>query len=426
MVSRTQPKINLGLPAPTIFSDSTELSAFGNLLVSQSIELFSSQQQYGDNTTDWETSLAGAGAISFLPNESTIQMSPGGTAAGSSATRQTRLYHRYLPGHGTRVRMSFCFDGGVDPIADAGNTRRIGYYDANDGVFLEAASGVVSFVLRSSTSGSPSDANRVAQADWSIDRFDGQGPSGITIDWSKAQNLFIDLQWLGVGRVRVGFMIGGTTYLAHVFDGGNVLTGVYMKTANLPNRLETINTGTSSRIFTMKHICTSVMTGGGASPNSGSEYCYNNGGAGTAVGASARIPIVSLRAKTTGPNGVRNTGQISLEQFDVAAVGANAIFWELIFNPALTGAAFAALDAAHSLADVDKTATAVSGGTVLDAGYLAAGAQSKNDTAQIVNIKDLILAYSGLLNNQDIMTIVCTAPAGATSAFANLQWLERI
>ncbi len=309
--------VNLGYGAPITFDDSMHLSAFGRVAVSQSIELFSSQQQYGDDPTEWETALAGTGAVTFLPNESTVQLSTGGTAAGASAIRQTRLYHRYVPGHGQQILQTFCFDGGVQVT---GNTRRIGYFDASNGIFLEASGETVYVVRRSNVTGTPVDF-RVAQEDWNVDRLDGSGPSGITADWSKTQILMTDLQWLGVGRVRVGFNIDGMLVPVHFFNHANIQPTVYMTTANLPCRVENFNSATANGVVTMRHICTSVVTGGGAEPSYGKLYAYNNGGAGTAVNSSTPIPIISVRAATTGPNGVRNTGQLSLEQYDVAAVG---------------------------------------------------------------------------------------------------------
>ncbi len=415
--------LNLGPNAPTFFGDSLEVSASGRLFVSQPIMLLSSQQQYGDNADIWETAVAGTGAITFLPNESTIQMSPGGTASGASVIRQTKLYQRYTPGHGLTIHETFCFDGGVDPNI-IGNTRRLGYYDANDGVFLEAANGIVSFCQRSSITGTPSDALKVPQSLWSHDAFDGTGPSGKTIDWSKAQSLLIDLRWLGVGRVRLAFEIDGTAFLAHEFLNANVNPTVYMKTANLPCRFETVNTATASSTQTLRQICVSVESGGGVEPSYGKMFTYNNGGAGTAIGSGARIPLISVRAKTAGPNSVRNTGRILIGQYDVAAIGANPVFWELVLNPTLTSASFAAVDVNNSIAEVDKAATAVSGGVVLDAGYLSASAQSKGLSTQFADLKSLVLTYSGLLNHQDVMTLVGSAPGGATTAFANLQWLE--
>ena len=416
------PVVIPGSPFPITFADSNALTAFGRLATSQPQVLFNSQQQYGDDPTVWENLFVGTGAISFLPAESTMQMSTGGTANLASAIRQTRLYHRYTPGQEQVIFQTFCMDGGA---TITNNTRRIGYFDANNGIFLEVAGTTVSVVQRTSTSGSASDAAKIAQASWNVDTF-GAGvlnPSGITIDWTKTQILVIDMQWLGVGRVRIGFDIDGVFYPCHYFKNANILTTVYMTTANLPCRLENFNTGTASGTATLRHICTSVTTGGGTESSYGHQFSYNTGGAGRALANGATVPIISLQAKTTGPNSARNTGQIVLKQYDIAVLGINPVFWQLVLNPTLTGAAFASY-ATASITNVDNTATVTAGGVVLDSGYLNASSSIKGAASSSAAIKQLILSYSGLLNVQDKITLVANAPAGLTTVYCGMQWLE--
>lgn len=411
-----------GSPVPITLADSQFVSTFGRLLVGSPEAIFISQQQYGDDTSVWESAFSGTGVNTFLPNESTIQMSTGGTANGASSIRQTRLYHRYTPGYGLTILRTFCMDGGA---TITNNRRRVGYFDQNNGHFLEINGTSVSLVQRSFTSGAAVDTP-VAQASWNIDKFDGNGPSGVLIDWSKTQILIIDLQWLGVGRVRIGFDVNGVFYPAHQFLNANNLSVVYMSTANLPLRTENTNIGLASGTATLRHICDAVLTGGGAPPIYGHQYSYDgNGGAGTAVTNLQRRPIISVRAKTTGPNSLRNTGQIEVQEIDVSVIGTNPIRWELVLNGTLTGASFAAYNAANSIAEVDLSATAIANGIVLDSGYLASSTSFKGGvTSRVDDIKQHVLAYSGLLSQRDVMTIVCTAPAGNTTAYGSMTWLE--
>ena len=417
------PVVIPGSPFPINFADSASLTAFGKLATSQAQVLFNSQQQYGDDTTVWESAFVGTGANTFLPAESTIQMSTGGTANLASAIRQSRLFHRYTPGQEQVVFMSFCMDAGA---TITNNTRRVGYFDASNGIFLEVAGSTVSVVSRTNTSGSPSDAAKVAQASWNVDTF-GAGalnPSGVTIDWTKTQILVIDLQWLGVGRVRIGFDIAGVFYPAHYFSNANSLTKVYMTTANLPCRLENFNTGTATGTATLRHICAAVTTGGGAEANYGHQFSYGGGGATatTLNTSSGRIPIISLQAKTTGPNSVRNTGQIVLKEYDTVVAGNGSLYWELVLNGTLTGSAYSSF-ATNSIANVDRTATAISGGAVLDSGYLNSSGGVRSTAEAVSNVKQLILSYSGLLSVQDQITLVATA-VNNTSVACNFKWLE--
>ena len=413
-------------PFPITLADSNTMSAFGRLNVNDSQSIFSNSQQYGNDATEWETAVVGTGTTTFLPNESTIQMSTGGTANSASCIRSTRLNHRYTPGHGLTTIQSFVFDGGA---ATTNNTRRIGYFDTNNGIYLEDASGTINIVQRSFVSGSVVNT-AVAQAAWNVDVFDGthsaSNPSGILINWAEAQILIIDLQWLGVGRVRVGFDIGGVFYPAHQFLNANTTkTAVYMTTANLPLRLENTNTGTAGGTYTLRHICSSVNTDGGTETLYGKLASANNnavGAGGLSIAAATTKPLVSIQAATTGPNSVRNSGQTILQSYLVLNSGSNQIYWQLLLNATLTGASFAA---AGNITNVDTSATAVSGGTLLDSGFLSSSALNKGVVnQQAVDVKQMILVYSSLLSHQDTLTLVATTVGGLGVAWGGMTWLE--
>ena len=413
-----------GAPFPVIMADSGAVSAFSRLNVSQNMSIFSNVQQYGDNTTVWESAYVGTGAITFLPNESTIQMTTGGTGSTASCIRQSRLYHRYTPGHGLTTIQTFVFDGG---ISVTNNTRRVGYFDSNNGIYLEAVNGTVNLVLRSYTTGAVVET-RVAQSSWNVDKFDGTGPSGITINWVDAQILIIDLQWLGVGRDRIGFDINGSIYWAHYFQNANAKTTVYMTTANLPLRYENFNTGTAGGTYTLRHICSNVNTDGGTESLYGHQYSANNnavGAGGLAVTSGATKPLISIQANTVfGSGSVRNTGQIIVQSYTTVNNALNSAFWQLILNGTLTGASFASFGT-MSVANVDTTATAITGGIVLDSGYISSSASNKGTTQQTAaDIKQMVLAYSGLLNHQDTITLVATAVGGAATVWGGFTWLE--
>lgn len=334
------------------FADSASNDAFSRIRTSHPVTLFDSMQQYGDNALVWENSFTGTGAVSNLLNESSVILSTGGTGSGAKVTRSTRAYHRYQPGKSQMILMTFTLGTAVSNLR-----RRVGYFDANNGLFLEQISSGVSFVRRTNVTGTPTDT-AVAQASWNIDKFDGTGPSGITLDFTKTQIMVIDLQWLGAGRVRFGFDINGIIYLAHQSLHANILSTVYMTTACLPIRLEIENTGVTSGTNTMQHICSAVISEGGFQGNYGFQFSEANT---VGVGVTIRRPILSIRAKTTGPNSVRNTGHILLKAVEVMATS-NSCLFEVVLNGTLTGASFAAVNATYSLAERDSSATAISGG----------------------------------------------------------------
>ena len=223
--------------------------AFGRVRVSDPATLFDSQHQYTSQPLYWGEQATGTGAATHLPNEASVRLSTGGTASGAKMYRRTKAYFRYQPGKSQFIAMTFVLGAATNNLR-----RRVGYYDSHNGIFVEQTGSGASVVRRTYTSGSAVD-NVVAQDSWSIDRFDGTGPSGVTLDWTKTQILVIDLQWLGVGRVRVGFYVNGVLYYAHEFLNANNLSLVYMTSANLPLGYEIENTGITAGTNTMDCIC---------------------------------------------------------------------------------------------------------------------------------------------------------------------------
>ena len=425
--------VSIGNPFPIMFGDSVSMSPFGRTKVSSAISVFNSQQQYGDDAYNWENLVAGGAPASptFLPNESTIQLTTGTTASGASQIRQSRLYHRYVPAHGTTDAQTFVFDSGA---SIANNTRRVMFGDQFNACYLECVGTTINIVFRTYVTGSVVET-RVAQALWNVDSFGAAGgvlnPSGITVDWTKSQIFLLDLQWLGAGRIRACLDINGVVWPFHEFNNANVRTTAYWTTANLPLRYECFNTGVAGGVATLRQICAAVQSGGGNEVGFGKLYGASTGATPIAISNGQTRPLISLRASTLGPNSVRNTGQITIGTYGVTIAGSNQLFWQLLYNPtAFTGAVFQRYSAitafgnAPSIADIDVTATGVSGGYVIDSGFLNGSSSFKGSAQVNEGVKALVLAYSGLLDHQDVLTLVVTAPSGATTAFAAMQWTE--
>ena len=164
-------------------------------------------------------------------------------------------------------------------------------------------------MLFRSTSGAVVE-RRVAQSDWSFDTYDGNGYSAQSsnaehrsgIDVSKTNILWFDIEWLGVGDVRCGFVVDGTMKTAHIFHNDNVNTLPYMTTASLPLRYEIKNVGTTASSSTLRQICSTVISEGGY------QLAGLQQGIGTPITtpytlttAGTYYPLVSLRLKSS-PN----------------------------------------------------------------------------------------------------------------------------
>ena len=384
----------------------TALDAFGRQRVSQPYTLFDSQNRYAaDNQFD--SSTTGTGSTTFNTNQASVSMSV--TAGGvGSVVRQTYRSFPYQPGKGLLVLATF--------VMDASNSvnlsQRVGYFNTDNGVFFQKVDGVNSFVLRSNTSGTPSDARTVNQADWNGDPLDGTGTSGYTLDLTKPQILWMDFEWLGVGSVRCGFIINGEYIVCHTFNTANVYgTTVYMTTAILPVRYE-ITTTTSAVAATLTQICCSVVSEGGFEQTSIDHVARRTTIFTTINTAATFYPIVSIRLASgrTGavvlPNRVQFLPTTS-QNYEVA----------LLKNPTLTGATWAATVPSDSNVEYDVAATAISSiGTIAQTDYVtSSGSAGVSQTSAPTGYNwDLQLGVS-LAGVSDIYTLAVRTVSGATT-----------
>lgn len=388
--------------------DKNNFDAFGRLRVSQPFTLFDSQNRYASDPA-FDTSLTGSGTTTFLSNESAVRMDVT-TASGDKVIRQTKRYFPYQPGKSLLVISTF-----VMAAAKIGLRQRVGYFDTNNGVFLQRENAELSFIIRTYTSGSPSDTRKVAQSSWNGDKLDGSGASGVTLDTTKAQIMFMDFEWLGVGSVRVGFVVDGEYITAHTFDNANEVTAVYMQTATLPIRLEIENTALTASASSMKQICSSVMSEGGYEQMSVEQVARRTTTL-TGIGTSF-VPLVSIRLASDALGSV-----IIPKQVRVLPIANGEYEIALIKNATLTSASYDTTTFAN--VDFDVSATAMTGGDVVLNEYATAsnqsGAQSQND---LVYNFDMQLG-STIAGTSDVYTVAVRILSGTGSAIGSLAFYD--
>jgi hypothetical protein len=80
---------------------------------------------------------------------------------------------------------------------------------------------------------------RFPQSAWNLDRCDGTGPTGYSIDLARSQMVYIDFSWYGAGSVRFGFKDQyGAVFYAHKIVNNNQLVLAFMRSGNIPARYE--------------------------------------------------------------------------------------------------------------------------------------------------------------------------------------------
>ena len=381
------------------------VDAFGRQRMSEPFTLLDSTLRYSKQTELWDEALTGSATTNYLVNESSLELKTT-TASGDIAHRQTKRYLPYEPGKSQRVECSFVMNR---PIA--GLKQQVGYFDSENGVFLQSNGTAVQIVRRSYVTGSTVDV-AVNQADWNLDKLDGTGDSGLVLDVTKANILIMDLEWLGVGGVRIGFVIDNRIVYAHHFKNANNLSTVYMTTATLPVAYRIENTGAIASPATLKQIACTVISEGGYNME-GQKYPALTVPTLKACGTTETL-CAAIRLKAGRTKNVVFPTAVS------AVSDSNAPFeWKIRLNPTLTGGSWT--DAANGRGNVEVNTTATfSGGTIIGSGYVSGG--SGVDFPEGRGILNALGVTIGGVS--DVLVITVVGSKANAEALANIHWSE--
>jgi hypothetical protein len=169
---------------------------FGEQLTGKRISQMNFKPTWGVSALRYETVVTGAGAsVGEINGEFILQS---GTAANSVALIRTNQRGQYQAGAmgqagiGVRIPIeptstAFCEWGYTDFVN--------GFYDGVDGAgrFVAYATGGV--------------VTKVYQADWNIDKLDGTGASGYTLNLADGNVAQIDFTWYGYGDIEFNFLL---------------------------------------------------------------------------------------------------------------------------------------------------------------------------------------------------------------------------
>ena len=393
------------------------VDAFGRSRVSQPLTLFDSSHRYKDNGL-WSTSNSAGTTYNFNANAGLVELNLP-TTSGAEIVRETTKVFSYQPGKSLQILNTVVME---PPKANL--RQRVGYYGANNGIYLEANGTNIAFVERSFSNGSLVET-RAEQANWNVDTLLGavpSSPSQKTLDMSKAQIIFHDIEWLGLGTVRCGFVIDGKLIHCHSFHHANYITSTYMTTASLPLRYEIRNTGTTANSSTMKQVCSTVMSEGGYELRGVQQAIGTPVGAGYLCSvANTMYPVVSIRLKSTALDAIVIPTAASL-----LGKGNGVDFkWSLIAGGTVTNTVAWTSAGSDSAVEYTLTANAISGGRVCATGYFNSSTQS-SPTIDILKqaLFQFQLERNGLTGAQEPFTIAIQSGSATSNCYAALDWEE--
>jgi hypothetical protein len=389
----------------------TNTDAFGRLRVSQPYTLFDSSNRYAIDD-QFDTSVVTGGSTTFLPNEAAVRMDVT-AASGAEVVRQTYRSMLYQPGKGLLFLATFVMNA-----AKTNLRQRVGYFGTQNGLYFELNNTTKAFVMRTYIGGSVDNTTRrVEQSAWNGDKLDGTGASGLTLDLTKPQILWMDFEWLGVGNVRCGFIINGQYIVCHTYQTANVYgTSVYMTTAILPIRYEITNTAATADASSLKQICSSVMSEGGLEPAS-IDHVAIRPTALTSVGTTL-LPLVSIRLASTALGAVVLPSAVK-----VIPTSADNFEIQLVKNATLTGASYSAVPSDANV-QFDIAATAMTGGTIVQIDYAASSNQGTTALNPLSAFNWDYQLGASLAGTSDVYTVGVRVFTGTGDIIGSLTFLD--
>ncbi len=426
-VTVTNPVTSVSITNPVIldpnydvsikFANNANIDAFGRLRISSPLTLFDSSHRYKDNNL-WSSLTAVNGTYSFNQNQGLVDLTVN-DLSGSSVIRETIKVFPYQPGKSLQTMNTFVMAPSSENLR-----QRVGYFGENNGIYFQLDGNEISFVERSLVNGSPATETIIPRSSWNGDKLDGLGSSKFTFNITKAQIFWMDIEWLGVGTVRCGFVINGQFIVCHSFHHANIIDSTYTTTASLPLRYEITNKAQTEGSHTLKQICSTVISEGGYELR-GLQQAVSIPITSPITFAATNIyhPIISIRLKTV-PD--RMDAVVILTALSILGKGNGINYnWQIRASGITTGGSW--VDAGvDSAVEYNITGTSYSGGRILASGFLNASNQA---SPNIDILKEALFKFqlerNGLTKTPYEITLVAsTDTTNGSGIFASMDWEE--
>ena len=401
-------------------NDSTR-DAFGKLRTTFPTTLLDNKFPSGAGTTEYKSNnmmdcYKSTGLTSFTYGNSRVILTATGTG---TATSQSRKYCVYQPGKSMLILLS----GVINASSNTANCiTRLGYFDANNGLFFQYTNNTMSVVLRNTGV----DDTSINQTSWNIDKMDGTGISSISLDFTKAQLFVIDFEWLSVGRIRFGFYLFGKINYCHQITNINSLTAPYMLSPNLPIRYEIIST--SGATGSLIQICSTVISEGGYTPIGRAFSIGTNPNTTVLPVSTTEVPVIAITGISTYNH--ENILPTSFTIMDIANNNGYLYRFRLYLSP--TGASSPLNGITPTIVNVNSIVayattglTIPVGSIIVDQGYFyGRGIVSFNSLSDVFT--NIIQITSNIDNVCDVLLLTAekTGTTGSGNVFASISWQE--
>lgn len=377
----------------------------------------------------------GTGTVVHDPTNAIITLAANNS--GGRAVRQSREYMYYQPG---KLQSSFfTFNPRYSGTFDNSVAIRVGLFDdyrdksaesnkTSMGHFFELSGNSWFIVERANSTDNVTNVTRIPQKNWNVDTLNGDrstNSSGFLLSNEKCLIAFINRQWLGVGGVRMGFVINGRAIVCHFFSHVKIQTP-YTQNSRLPIRWEIEKVaGGSSQSATLASICASSQVLGEYTPL----------GFITSLPLSVTLtpqkvddilrPIFILRLRQAF---CRATIKIKNISIYVSAAGGYTIFKNATIGGGTLPSYTTHPDSRSmteyiSFSGGTTSAFTVSGGIAIDSGFFDSKASISN-TFDPIELTSTHSFCSNIAGNADTFIVAACSFTGTADIRVAVQWME--
>tara|TARA_R110000803_G_scaffold205530_4_gene272278 strand:+ start:1394 stop:2923 length:1530 start_codon:yes stop_codon:yes gene_type:complete len=286
--------------------------------------------------------------------------------------------------------------------------------------FADVDSGVTAGTFQQSTTvlaGVAPTENIIPQADWNIDKMDGNGPSGMTLDPTKLNVFDIQFQYLGAGNLYFAIEDTETGRLVPVHmmkHAGTLATPTFKNPTFHINMIIKTEVGYSGPVL---EISTSSLAGFIEGKESGFGIRHE---ADASVATNGTTEVVNLVLHNEeNYNSTRNKVEAFLDHLTIINESTRSIRVDVYKN-------CTHLDAGVTLASVDTHSVILSGA---GSGTRQGGTKLLTVSVTASQSKDLDIQHLGIkMRPTETLAFVVTKSTGGTdgSATVGASWLERV
>ncbi len=391
--------------------------AFGRQRTSNPVSLWEGKFSVDKRSDVWDEVTTGSGtSATFNTNQASVNLAVSVTTAGS-IRRQSHVRFPYQNGKSQLIVLTATID-----TTTAGNTKRFGQYDDQNGYFFQHESTGLSVGIRSFATGSAVDTT-VAEGD-----FDGSCAADFMtgFDETKTHIFAIDYQWLGSGNVRFSAEDdNGALCLLYTFKFSNLASVVYLSNPTLPISYEIENSGTGGA-DTFTQICSQISSEGG-SQFTGHTMSADTGITALTTGVDTSIyPVICIRMKSTH----WRIAHIDVTNFNFFSDEATqSIRAGLVIDPTIAGTALSfssvAGESPVEVATPTNATTISAEGVLIATTYVSTGNNNSGQSVESVLLGSPLHLGVDPAGVSDIACVMAqNLTANASDFYGSLSWRE--